>query len=229
MWSKEKSQVLERLRLRNIELDKKNRSTAEIDRYFDSLNEKLYFHEIERRDKQGERLQIPLAMLVAVAGFVGQMLQNIVRGTVSFWAVWFWIFIAVTSISFIAGVYHLIKILRGHIYDFVPEAKHWDDYLTRCKSTYETYSDSTELVTVALRHAINESFKKCWSRNAAINDQKSFSLQRLNVWLGTAALSAFLAYFVFYFGALDKGLRDADHRVVIVNPEVIKGECHVKR
>lgn len=220
----ERGRPLVRLRAREQAWEAEIKAQEKQECYFDVLNEKLYFHEIERRDKLGERLQIPLAMFVAIAGFVGQMLQNIERGQRSTWAVIFWGTMIVASIAFFTGLFYLLRILKGHIYSYLPTAPHWDAYRSQCESLYKEYKHASELVTGALQHALNKSYVDCWTRNAAINDQKSFSMQRLNEALGVAALAAFAAYFFFYFGELEKGLKNIDQRVQIVNPVTINGD-----
>ena len=41
------------------------------------LYEKLYFHELETRDKITGRLQVPLAIFISIISLAGYMLKNV--------------------------------------------------------------------------------------------------------------------------------------------------------
>jgi hypothetical protein len=56
------------------------------------LYEKLYFHELDRREKLSARLNMPLAVLVAITDFLSYMLQNRQEHLTGWFDLAFWIF-----------------------------------------------------------------------------------------------------------------------------------------
>jgi len=169
--------------------------------------EKLYFHEVDARDKLYARLQTPLAMLLALGGAFSFLLQNADRsltGAVpyAFWATW-----CVTLLFIGLSGHNLIRAAWGHEYAFLPLTVKWDSYRADCEKTYEEFEDSKGLVKSALEAAICEEHIKCAAINAGINDGRSYRLHLTIRHLITAACMVLVAFGIFLFGNLDKNLQ----------------------
>lgn len=63
------------------------------------LYEKLYFHEVESKEKISSRLQIPLAILLAIIGVLSHIVKGVTLKCPDTWSVTFWILFFI-SISF---------------------------------------------------------------------------------------------------------------------------------
>jgi hypothetical protein len=169
--------------------------------------EKLYFHEVDARDKLYARLQTPLAMLLALGGAFSFLLQNVDRsltGAVpfAFWVIW------AAGLLFVGlSGHNLIRAAWGHEYAFLPLTAKWDAYRVDCEKTYEEFEDSKVLVKSALEAAICAEHIKCATINAGINDSRSYKLHLTIRHLISAACLVLVAFGIFLFGNLDKNLQ----------------------
>lgn len=85
-----------------------------------NLCEKLYFHELEQREKIASRLQLPLALILATIGFLGHMLKSVnleAAGTV---ANLFWLSFVIASAVLVLATYKFINALWGNTYGVLP-------------------------------------------------------------------------------------------------------------
>lgn len=179
----------------------------------------MYFHEIQTRENLGQRLQIPLAVLIAVAGLMGQLLQNMERGQTGSWVVAFWVAVSGCAVMLGAGFFFFVRSGWGHTYQYLPSAGEMEKYRKECTEHYADYQFCDEYVEAAMRTAIDKWLVDCATANAAINDHKSYNILWLNRVLATAAVFSFLTFVFFYFGELDKKY----HEVKIVESVNLKG------
>lgn len=184
-----------------------------------ALVESLYFHEIQTREDLGQRLQIPLAVLIALAGIVGQMLQNMERGQTGNWVYAFWFAVTGCAGLLAAAFFFFVRTGWGHVYKYLPVAGDLENYRSECNKLYENYPYSKELVETAVRKAVYDRLVECVTVNSAINDHKSYNILILNRVLAFAAVFSFASFLFFYFGELDKKYQE----IKIVGPLEVKG------
>lgn len=82
---------------------------ADEDHY--KLYEKIYFFEAERKEKLIARLNLPLAMLVALSSFLSYLLGKAPPSTTTA-GIFFWIFLSCCGICVGLGIYHFARAWR---------------------------------------------------------------------------------------------------------------------
>jgi hypothetical protein len=172
-----------------------------------SLYEKLYFHEIEVREKLTGRLQLPLAILVGELGLIGYMLSNKTNVAFSYYICAFWSFYILSCASVLAAIYYFIRSWHGYEYSFIPSPSAIDVY--RCQ-LIEFYTDDEEkeiLVKSALKNFLYDYYCKCSSKNTDNNDRRSITLHKTSTFLIVSVVLLFCSFIPFYFGNFDKANR----------------------
>jgi hypothetical protein len=172
--------------------------------YYD-FYEKLYFHEIDAREKLYARITVPLAILISLAGALAFILQNLQTGQFTFIA---WIFYSMfgSACAFVLlASYYLKGATSGDEYQFLGSANVWDKYHRDCDELYAAEGEKDRHVEAAVRNSICGEYVRCATINAAVNDKRSHSLFYTIKFLIIAGLLSLVAFIIFYFGGLEKG------------------------
>ena len=178
------------------------------------LYEKLYFHEIDTREKFNARLQIPLAILVAQLSFLGYMLQNIAQGKSGLLFIAFWLLYVLSCSSTGFAIFHFVRAWYGYTYSFIPAAKETEEYHNELIELYKEYDNSEELVKSGIDQYLYDYYKECSSLNTSNNDQKSIKLHKSMSFVIGAILLSFFAFIPYHFGGIDKRIQ------IKINPSV---------
>ena len=99
--------------------------------------EKLYFHEIDSREKLNARLQIPLTLIVSFAGVLIFLLQNYWHQGFSATALGFLSLFALSLIALIIATYYFVRSCFGNTYSFLPDAQSTEEYRQKLNDLYE--------------------------------------------------------------------------------------------
>lgn len=154
--------------------------------------EKSYYHEIDIREKLNSRVQIPLAIVMALIGLIGYSISKIGSLKPDYLGI---IFLVSTAIGIIAAgvaiVYFVIS-WRGHEYKFIPTSESTQTYLTKLDNVYSPYKNKDELVDRYLTEYLYNYYVECSTANAASNDKRSLYLHRNSKWLVIGFLATFL-------------------------------------
>lgn len=231
--SGEQSRVIKRIRER--ERERLVRRDAELD----SLFERLYFHEIDGRDKVIQRLQLPLVAFLAISGFVGSMLQNVRRDDQTLAAVFFWLPLLVGIVALAAALMFFVASLVGKKYKYLPLPVQWQEHRATCVKHYEGYNNQDELVSAALQQHLVQRYAECATWNGDVNAKKMYYNFALLRCLVIAVISTLLAFIALYAGRLDKGAEKRSERVRIeqtvevkkaetISSTTMKGKANVK-
>lgn len=189
-----------------------------------ALYEKLYFHEIDSREKLNARLQLPLALIVSFIGALAFMLQNLESKSVSITSVIFYFLLAFSGMALIAAVYFFVRSWYNNTYEFLPSAKYTDEYLNTLIKTYEPFERKDVLVEQYFSDYLYTYYIKCSSANTECNDRRSVYLHKTNTALICTAVLAFIAFIVFHFGDIDTSHAKKVAEVKIIAPVEIKGD-----
>ena len=168
-----------------------------------ALYEKLYFHEIDAREKLSGRLQTPLVIIISMASFLAFMLQN---HEVTIWnkaSLPFIIFLAAGSIALIVSIYYFIRSWYGHAYSFLPSAQETESYQKLLSETYAGYENGDSLSKKYLDDYICNYLISCSSINTQCNDKRTLYLHKTNGWLIIVALLLFLSFLSSATGLTD--------------------------
>lgn len=187
------------------------------------LYEKLYFHELEIRDKLIGRLQISLTVIAILLGFLAFMLRNkadVAGGTT---ASIFWILFIISIVLIAIAIIFFMLSWYGSKYKLLPTASDTDKYKDKLFDHYKEYENSDELAMNFLHQYLFEYFRDWSSENTIINDKKSFYLYLTNLFVILSLIFSFLSFMLFYFGKLDKSNYPNPQRIIIQGP--IETKC----
>jgi hypothetical protein len=187
------------------------------------LYEKLYFHEIEVREKLGERLQTPMAIIVSLIGGLTYLLQNFDKDHTDTAASTFLFLFALSSASLVTTVYFFIRSWYGNTYAFLPSAKATEEYRQLLQKTYEQYKDGDSLAETYLNDYLCSKYIACSTQNTQCNDLRSLNLHKTNGTLIVSTALVTVTFLVFFMGNLDKTKSSKPTEVVIVKPVDVKG------
>jgi hypothetical protein len=168
------------------------------------LYEKLYFHEIDAREKLNSRLQIPLTLIISFVGLLAFLLQNYKHHGFSAPMFFFFVLIVVSYVALALATFFFIKSWWNHTYSFLPSAQVTEDYRLALIEYYENHENNMQLVSEYFSDYLMTHYIRCSSANTARNDLRSVNLHKTNGTLIVTAIIAFVAFLFFFFGNLDK-------------------------
>jgi len=186
------------------------------------LYEKLYFHEIDMRENLSARLQIPLAILVVLIGFLAYMLRNISPTPINAIFVVFLLFYCLCIVFTVLGILFLVRSWLGYEYTFLPSAKDTEDYRASLIETYKSYENSDELVQKYMMEYLYRYFIECSSTNTVNNDNRSMNLHYARISIICSLVLAFIAFIPFRFGGIDRACLSTPTDVRVVEPIELK-------
>ncbi len=174
-----------------------------------SLYEKLYFQELERREKLSARLNVPLAILVAVVGLLSFMLNNAPVGVSAWPSIFFWVFFLSASVATALGAWFFKSSWFGHTDKLLPTANETEDYRSQLIDLYKDFGEKEQLVEDALKKYLYDYYKQFSSENTVNNDARAYHLYQATYAITVAVLLAFLA-FIPYFFVKQEGLKNGN-------------------
>lgn len=164
--------------------------------------EKIYLQELERREKINTRLNLPLAISVALIGLLAFMLKNTPPEMVGFWSIIFWVLFVASCLALIFGFAFFRLCWFGHTDQLMPTAQEIENYYLTLKAHYAPYDDADNNINNSFRDFLLGSYLKYSTTNSANNDRRTYNLYRTTVSI-TAALSlAFLSFVPFQLSTL---------------------------
>jgi hypothetical protein len=109
------------------------------------LYEKLYFHEVDAREKIAGRLQIPLAILLSINSIFDIFLKGADFTNYSEWFLAFFFLVAISLVFHVTSACYFIRSFYGHSYEFIPSAVSSEEYMQTLITSYSFYSDCDAL------------------------------------------------------------------------------------
>ncbi|MBI2784669.1 MAG: hypothetical protein HYX64_11520 [Gammaproteobacteria bacterium] len=162
------------------------------------LYEKLYFHELDRREKISARLNMPLAVLVAVTGFLSYMLQNQPERLEGWFELAFWVMYISAAIAAGSSAWFFRKAWFGHTDKLLPTANETEGYRRQCIDLYAEYDECDTLVAQAMKQYLYDYYMRFSTENTINNDSRAYSLYRATASVTGAVLLAFAAFVPFF-------------------------------
>lgn len=191
--------------------------------------EKLYFHEIEVREKLGGRLQTPMAIIVSLIGVLAFLIQNFDKEYGSGFAIAFVVSLIASSLALIVAVYFFVRSWYGNTYAFLPSAEDTEEYRQLLQKTYEQCQDGDVLAETYLYDYLCTYYIKCSTQNTQCNDKRSLNLHKTNGTLIAATAFIAISFLIFFLGDLDRAKINKPTEIVIVKPVDIKGAVMTKK
>ena len=186
------------------------------------LYEKLYFHEIDMRERLNSRLQIPLTIIAILLGFLAFMLQNKCSKVGNISEVVFWILFVFSIITISLSILFFILSWYSYKHKLLPSATSTDQYKRDLLEHFKDHEDPNKIVEKYLKEYLYDYYRDFSSENTIINDKKSFFLHLTNLFLIISVVLLFLTFIPYYFGPLDKSNFIKPIKVVIEQPVIIE-------
>jgi hypothetical protein len=187
------------------------------------LYEKLYFHEIESREQLNSRLQMPLTLIIALAGVLAYLFQGFDRVLTGIASYGFSILLTFAVLALLLGCYHFVRAAWGQTYLFLPYARATEDYSAELKSKYTEYDAKygTKTAQLFFDEYLQRYFIDAATANAQINDVRSIHLHKTSRALIVTAVLAVLSFASFVLG--DLGGEQAAVQVLLTRPVEVRG------
>lgn len=182
--------------------------------------EKLYFQEIDARDKIQGKLQLSLTVLLAVGGALIFLIQNFDYQAGAWTPVraMFVFFVCVGTVALVCSLVFFINAFLGGNYYFLPDSRQTADYKNLLEQTYAGFEQRRQLVSDAMDAYVVGYYIEYAAFNTRVNDRRSGYVYLCNGSTITAALLFMVAFLAFYFGDLDKGRIKQPAEVSISKP-----------
>lgn len=168
--------------------------------------EKLYFHEVDAREKIHARLQLPVTLMLAALGALAFLLQNFdyESGPWTWARIAFSALLACGSVALAIAMTFFVKTLYNNKYYFLPDSSRTSEYKKLLEQTYRNFKDCEQLVSEALDQYLVNYYIKFAAFNTQVNDRRSAFINLCHGAIITAAVFFIAAFLIFYFGQLDR-------------------------
>jgi hypothetical protein len=168
-----------------------------------SYYEKLYFYELDLREKLHARVGFPLTIVLSQIAAIVYLAQAADFTQFNVWKYCFACLLLLSLISAAAGALLLWRSFWGHTYVVMPTAREVDAYRLELEAIYENFPTRDELVNRYFKEFLTGYIIERATQNAVVNEVRALSLHRANLCLALAAMILFIASFVYY-GVLHK-------------------------
>ncbi|WP_435635309.1 hypothetical protein ACSC9U_05030 [Pseudomonas solani] len=161
--------------------------------------EKLYFHEQQRKEQIFSRLSIPLAVMVALAGFYAVIIATDYKKLEGCAAFAFGVFSTCSVGLLLIGAYFFTDALLGKMDKALSTPNSLEAWRRKLQAYYAGVPDADRLVAESIRSALYADYMNCASQTTINNDRKSSSLYYCNMMLIFATATALVTYFLAKF------------------------------
>jgi hypothetical protein len=182
------------------------------------LYEKLYFHEVEAREKIAARLQIPLVILLSITSVFAIFLKGADFANFSGWNITFFVIVGISLLLHSVSAGYFIKSFHGHSYELIPSAVDSEEYRQELISTYLEFDDCDELVQKYFKEYLFKYYSECATTNTLANEQRSEFLHKCNKFFVINLVPLILAFIIFTFAGIDKNGFEKYYKVIIDQP-----------
>ncbi len=172
--------------------------------------EKQYIYELEMREKLTSRLQIPITLIVTIAGVFAFILQRYELTGFRFTSshLMFLFFVAASVLALAIALRYVIAAWVNNAYHFMPFPKQTADYQLLLEQTYSGYPQCEALVQEYMRSYLIKQYVDDATFNAQVNDMRSDCIDRANQLIIVTAAFLLVAFVAFQSGDLDHSKMD---------------------
>lgn len=156
--------------------------------------ERIYFHELNRKEQIFSRLNIPLAVMVAVAGFYAVILKGDYRLLDLGTQIWFWVLLCLSLLGLFVGVGFFVDSLLGRMDKAIATPTDTETWRRQLLQYFSDEADGQEKTAQSVKDMLYEAYMDCATRSMLNNDRKASSLYFCNIALIAAAGLAMAAY-----------------------------------
>ncbi|QEY74108.1 hypothetical protein [Pseudomonas denitrificans (nom. rej.)] len=156
--------------------------------------EKVYYHELGRKEQIFSRLNVPLAVMVAVVGFYAVLIGGGYKELELGVRIWFWVTFAMSGLALGVGAGFFVDALLGRMDSALADPNTLETWRQSLRVYYSDQQDCDAIVAAEVRRAVYADFMNCSSLITVNNDRKASSLYYCNVLLIAAVLFAAISY-----------------------------------
>lgn len=156
--------------------------------------EKIYFYELGRKEQIFSRLNIPLAVMVALVGFYAVIISSNYKKLSLGGAIWLWLILACSISALLIGAYFFIDALLGKMDKAVATPNSLEKWRQELVIYYSDQPNCADIVATEVRHALYSDYMNCASILTVNNDRKASSLYFCNIAVIIAAAFSGVAY-----------------------------------
>lgn len=164
--------------------------------------EKVYYHEVGRKEQIFSRLNIPLAVMVAIVGFYAVIIASNYRALSLGGAIWFWVVMGLSIAALIIGAGFFVDALLGRMDKAPAVPNDLEKWRRDLINHYSGSPNADALVAKEVRDAVSADFMNCASILTLNNDRKASSLYYCNLSVIVAVFFAAIAYAIVKMPAL---------------------------
>jgi hypothetical protein len=162
--------------------------------------EKLYFQELDSRNKIENRLRLPFTIFAIVFAMVGFLFNEALVVKNVTLSGFFWLFYISSTIALILSIFFFVKAWYGYTYLLMPEASIQEGYYSEILESYRTdYPKMAESwASEAFQEYLLATYSKYASHNTQNNDKKSDNLHKSITSLLISFTLASVSYLPYY-------------------------------
>ncbi|ADQ84699.1 conserved hypothetical protein [Methylovorus sp. MP688] len=189
--------------------------------------EKLYFHEMEVRERIVTRLQMPFAILLSILSLYAYMLQGVsIAPNVS--VAFFGIYALVSIGLFAKSVFHFIRAFHGSQYELIPTAKESEQYRATLTQQYKSYDgtdgyeDCDTLVSKYFDAYLFERYVRASTNNGEANDRRAAHIHDCIFYIIVNSIPLLSMFLTFSLCGINKADIDKELQVKVTAPIELK-------
>lgn len=161
--------------------------------------EKVFYQELDRKEKLYARLNMPLAMLVAIVTFLSYMLNKAPTTQAGSASVFFWVLYLSTCVMLLCGAWYFRAAWALRDSDRgLPTLLEIETHRRSFSDDYQLYWDAPEEAEVHFRGVILNYYVAAATVNAENNDKRGEYLRSLSNCVTVALVFSVLSFFPFY-------------------------------
>ncbi|NNB42344.1 hypothetical protein [Pseudomonas chlororaphis] len=169
------------------------------------LYEKIYLAEAERKEKLMSRLNLPLAMIVALLSFLSYLLSK-APSVDTTEGVFFWVAYLMAGVYLLVAMAHFSKAWRVRKDDLIiPTAEKLENHR---KSLLNYYDGNVEQANGLFMQTMMDYYIMGATRNATNNDSRSTQLDQFSKYVIYAVIASVIAFIPAYAATHNKEICD---------------------
>jgi hypothetical protein len=161
--------------------------------------EKIYFYELDRKEKLISRLNLPLAILVAITSFLSYMLNKAPTTHDGLSGVFFWIFYFCTIVTLLCGAKYFWSSWQLKDYDKgLPTLIELERYRETSNAHFKVHGVNLDDGDTYFRSVIQNYYIEGATTNTANNDKRAGYLGSLASYVTLTIVLALCSFLPFY-------------------------------
>lgn len=171
--------------------------------------EKVFYQELDRKEKLYARLSMPLAMLVAIVTFLSYMLNKAPTTEDGTASVFFWIFYLSTCVMLLIGALYFRAAWSLRDSDRgLPTLMELETHRRSFRDDYEKYWDTPEEADAHFKSLVLNYFIEGATVNTENNDKRGIYLRSLANYVTAALFVSVLSFLPFYIHQQEQASND---------------------